>query len=117
MADIKRRNVLESWLLRQPRDVAIAIAVRAALRVLPVAISDRGRPKDNEGILSAFRAVAIARISVRRYNEEAVAAAALAADAAADAADAADAAIAADAAGAAAAIAAAADLAADAADA
>src|ERR1700694_800122 len=37
LADFKNRSQLEAWLGKQPPDVAIVLAARAALRVLPVA--------------------------------------------------------------------------------
>ena len=57
MADIKNRRQFEAWLANQPREVAIALAARVALRVLPVVQTAKGY----KGclVLPVFRATAV----------------------------------------------------------
>jgi hypothetical protein len=57
LADIKSRRQFEAWLGNQPREVAVALAARVALRVLPVvqtAMGYKGRL-----VLPVFRATAV----------------------------------------------------------
>ena len=42
MADIRNRSQFEAWLGKQPREVAVALAARVALRVLPIVETAKG---------------------------------------------------------------------------
>lgn len=71
VADVRITNEkeLEAWLKDKPREWAVAIAARAALRVLPrwkgfrTLKSLRKRYRPEEVVLSLFRGVAISRLS------------------------------------------------------
>ena len=77
--EFKGREELEKWLKRQSREVAVAIAARAALRVLPLYRSVRGKRLDDTALrqftnltLWLFRASALARVAAKyptRANE------------------------------------------------
>jgi hypothetical protein len=64
LAEIKNSKQLEAWLLKQPREVSVAFAARAALRVLPVIWTAHG--EDFKGgffadmVLPVFRATGVA---------------------------------------------------------
>jgi len=57
LADIKNRSQFEAWLGKHPREVAVALAARVALRVLPVVQA----AKHYKGclVLPVFRATAV----------------------------------------------------------
>ena len=61
MVDVKSRNDLVAWLSDKPREWAQVIAVRAALRVLPMALIERASSDwDQKFAQGLFRAVCIA---------------------------------------------------------
>ncbi|MGH6846713.1 MAG: hypothetical protein ACREC0_04520, partial [Methylocella sp.] len=103
MANFKNNDELRAWLRTQPREVAVALAARAALRVLPIVLTAERKGYMRDVVLPVFRATAAAWAAGKypaHETELAAAAAAYAAYAAAApaAADAYDAACAADAA-------------------
>jgi hypothetical protein len=57
LADIKSRRQFEAWLGKQPRPVAVALAARVALRVLPVVQTAKGY--NGRLVLPVFRATAV----------------------------------------------------------
>jgi hypothetical protein len=58
LADIKSRRQFEAWLGKQPSEVAVALAARVALRVLPVVQSAKGGYRGCL-VLPVFRATAV----------------------------------------------------------
>jgi len=66
LADINNREQLEAWLQTQPHEVSVALAARAALRVLPLvqeALS--GGYKDIRIVLPVFRALAFSWVAAK----------------------------------------------------
>jgi hypothetical protein len=70
--DINDEGALEAWLNGQSRDVAVAIAARAAMRVVPLVVrapEKEGRNEDVDGFLmltgAVLRACAVAWVSAR----------------------------------------------------
>jgi hypothetical protein len=77
--DPRNREAFASWLAKQPREWSVALAARAALRVLPIVLAN-----DDELpalILMVFRATAIARFAAKYPNRAIAAASASAASA------------------------------------
>ena len=64
LVEITNPEQLEAWLRTQPREIAIALAARAALRVVPIAWSARGGELEDDWfshlVLPIFRATAAA---------------------------------------------------------
>jgi hypothetical protein len=63
--DPREFKAFETWLARKPHEWSVVIATRAALRVVPLALSVHGFPTL---ILPVFRATAIARFAAKHSN-------------------------------------------------
>ena len=69
--EARDRQSLETWLTRQPREVALAIGARAALRVAPLAAGERQEGWRRGGFvfkvltIAAFQSVARARVATK----------------------------------------------------
>lgn len=67
-AEAGNREALETWLRDRPREVAVAVALRAALRIMPMIVRFAPRansPEHFEDIVaSVFRGFAIARVAL-----------------------------------------------------
>ncbi len=86
LADLKNNDALRAWLRTQPREVSVALAARAALRVLPILLTAERKGYMRDVVLPVFRAAAVAWAAGKypaRETELAAAAAAYAAYAAA----------------------------------
>lgn len=59
LADFQEIYEIETWLKGKPREVAIALAARAALRVLPF-VQEVARYDSSDILLPVFRALATA---------------------------------------------------------
>jgi len=80
LAQINNREELEAWLLKHPREVAVAFAARAALRVLPIAweapiVWEARGPGFNgdlfaDVVLPVFRATAVAGVTARYSGQQ-----------------------------------------------
>ncbi len=70
---IRNREELVEWLEGQPREVAVAIAARAAMRVLPVLetwlAEDEEEKEAAFGVLLLFRALAVSRMAALDSNQ------------------------------------------------
>jgi hypothetical protein len=65
LADIKNRSQLDAWLGKQPPDVAVVLAARAALRVLPVAQTAKHEGFSGALVLPVFRATVFSWASAK----------------------------------------------------
>lgn len=70
MAEIASREELEEWLKDKPADWAQVIAVRAALRVLPIALNDKVVLQHKNNGVTLFRAAKLswAALNLPNYN-------------------------------------------------
>jgi hypothetical protein len=86
VVDFKSRSQMEAWLGRQPREAAVVLAARAALRALPLVLVAKHKDFRSVLVLPVFRATVISWATAKypTYQTE-LAAAAAAAYAAADA--------------------------------
>ncbi|MGC2221225.1 MAG: hypothetical protein WA624_02090, partial [Methylocella sp.] len=60
LADLKNNDALRAWLRTQPREVSVALAARAALRVLPILLTAERKGYMRDVVLPVFRAAAVA---------------------------------------------------------
>ncbi len=60
LADFKNNDALRAWLRTQPREVSVALAARAALRVLPILLTAERKGYMRDVVLPVFRAAAVA---------------------------------------------------------
>src|ERR1700730_4958982 len=77
--DFKNRSQLDAWLGKQPPDVAVVLAARAALRVLPVVQTAKHEGFTDILVLPVFRATVFSWASAKypaQQRESAAAAAA-----------------------------------------
>jgi hypothetical protein len=69
LAEFKNAEELKAWLETQPREVAVALAVRAALRVLPLLQSAQSLYLESDffadSLLPVFRATAVSWVSAK----------------------------------------------------
>jgi hypothetical protein len=65
LTDFKNRSQLEAWLGKQPPDVAIVLAARAALRVLPVAQTAKHEGFTGVLVLPVFRATIFSWVAAK----------------------------------------------------
>jgi hypothetical protein len=72
LVEINNREGLEAWLQKQPREVAVALAARAALRVLPL-IQNSARYGSNfpmDIALAVFRAAAVSWMAAKYPSDK-----------------------------------------------
>ena len=65
LTDFKKRSQLDAWLEKQPPDVAVVLAARAALRVLPVAQTAKHEGFAGVLVLPVFRATVFSWASAK----------------------------------------------------
>ncbi len=65
VTDFKKRSQLDAWLGKQPPDVAVVLAARAALRVLPVAQTAKHEGFSGVLVLPIFRATVFSWASAK----------------------------------------------------
>jgi hypothetical protein len=65
LTDFKKRSQLDAWLGKQPPDVAVVLAARAALRVLPVAQTAKHEGFSGVLVLPVFRATVFSWASAK----------------------------------------------------